>query len=328
MQVNARELDLKLIDLDDDRYRTKYICSVSDSDIVELAMSIESVGIINPPIVSFDSGRYIVVSGLKRITAAKKIGLEKVFCQVCSETTISTYKIAIIDNSYASPYSELDKALIVRKLFELIGDSCIDSVLEILNCIPSMRMNKEYVNKLIRLDGLSIDVKNSISKGVVSPAIALEFDFLKRPDSEKLLYFLQQLKIGLNLQREFCNLVYEIAKINECGISDVLSGTILTDIINGSLDVSKKRELILSELRKIRSPHIEKAKKIFFETAIRIVNNDTGISFIQPKNMDSSELSVSFSFKTRNDFKRIAKKLEEIGDCDDLDTLLLCNTTI
>lgn len=328
MRVNAREVDLRLVDLDDNRYRTKYNCSVSDSDFLELIRSIESVGIINPPILSFDSGKFIVVSGLKRLLAAKDLGLEQIFCQVYDDTPIATYKIAIIENLYACTYSELDKALIVRNLFGFIDDKSIHSVLSILNGIPGLRMNRDYINKLIKLDGISIDVKEAISNGIVSPAIVLEFDFWGKQDSETLLFFLQQFKMGLNLQREFCNLLYEISRVAECGISDILSDAAITDIINSGFDVSKKRELILSELRKIRYPHIEKAKRAFAETAKKIVNNDTVISFVQPKNLDSSELSVSFSFKTRDDFKRVVQKLEEIGNNADFDSLLICNITI
>jgi len=328
MLVNTKEVDLDLVDLENTRYRTRFVCSVSDPGFIDLAKSIESVGIINPPILSFVSGKYIVVSGVKRLLAAKKIGLNKVICQVCDGDPVVAYKIAIIENSYISTYTELDKALIVRKLFGFLGDNAISSVSDILGGISGLRMNKEYINKLIKLNDMSNDIKDAISKGIVSPAIILEFDFWGNSDSEILLFFLQHLKIGLNLQREFCNLLYEISKVAECGVSDILSGEIFTNIIKSSVDISKKREQIISELRKIRYPHIEKAKNEFAETVTKIVNGDHEILFMRPKNMESSEVSVSFSFKTRSDFIRIVRKLEKTGHHPGFDSLLISNITI
>ncbi|WP_027359529.1 ParB/RepB/Spo0J family partition protein [Desulforegula conservatrix] len=328
MRANAIEVDLNHIDFDDNRYRTRYECSVSDSDLSELSKSIDSVGVINPPVLSFDSGRYVSVSGNKRLLAAKTIGLHRVFCLICEESPVDTYKIAITENIYTYNYSELDKALIVKNLFDLMNDRSIDSVLEILNGIPALRMNRDYIKRLIKLDGIPSAVKNAISDGIVSPSIALEFDFWEHKDSETLLFFLQQFKIGLNLQREFCNLIYEISKIDGAGIVSVLSTPVFTDIINSSIDVSKKRELVLSELRKIRYPHIEKAKRVFAETAKKIVKNDNSILFMQPKNMELSEVSVSFSFKTMDDYKKRLRKLEEIEGNAELEDLLDINITI
>lgn len=328
MRANAIEVDLNNIDFDDNRYRTRYNCSVSDSELSELINSIKSVGVINPPILSFDSGRYVIVSGHKRLFAAKNLGIEKIFCRVSDGSPILLYKIAITENIYTCNYSELDKSLIIRNLFELADDKSISSVLGILNGIPAFRMNQDYIQKLIKLDGISVDVKNAISNGILSPSIALEFDFWEHKDSETLLFFLQQFKIGLNLQREFCNLIYEISKIDGAGIVSVLSTPVFTDIINSSIDVFKKRELVLSELRKIRYPHIEKAKRVFAEKAKKIVNNDTSILFMQPKNMESSEVSVSFSFKTMGDYKKRVRKLEEIEGNAELEDLLDINITI
>lgn len=68
--------------------------------------------------------------------------------------------------------------------------------------------------------------------------------------------------MGLNLQREFCNLVFEISKIRNTSMSGVLADDVFADAIYEVSDQSKKRDLILNEMKKIRSPRLEEAKKI------------------------------------------------------------------
>lgn len=322
MRVKVSEIDIDLIDLGNDCYRNRSCYSEINQDHSDLVQSIESFGILNPPILSFESGSYIVVSGKRRIEVAKRIGHKTLLCQVFNDTALNLYKIAVVENLNTGTYSELDKALIVSRFADLSKDQANTDSVKYTDNLPSgLRINKDYAQRLLKLNCLSDSIKISIAKGYVSPSIALEYDLRDGNDHARVIFYLETLKMGLNLQREFCNLVLEISKISDSTMSDVLSDDILTDIIEGSQEMSKKRELVICELRKIRFPQIEKCRKSFADTSAKLVGKNSDISILPPKNFESNSVSLTFSFNNTERFRKNLAVLERLCEEDDFNLL-------
>lgn len=323
MPDSIKEIDTRLIDLEDDRYSTQYDSSVPVSDFSDLKASIQQSGIINPPVITSEKDGFVVVAGRKRLLAAIELGLDKVLCRITDMAPLDAYLLAITDNAYSGSYSELDKAMIVSKLHCFSEYESSDSMMHRLAKIKGMRMNREYLDRLFRLNRLSDDLKKALSDGVVSPSVVLEYDFFINGDAEAVLGFLRLLRLGLNLQREFCNLIFEISKIKECAISEIL-GSLPEDIMVGAgADVARQREAIMSFLRKMRYPNLEMAKENFAATVRKLVKKDSQVSFLPPRNPDSSEVTVSFSFKTVEGFLSGSGELAQIAKNDKLADILM-----
>jgi ParB/RepB/Spo0J family partition protein len=67
-------------------------------DVSELAASIQSVGILEPLLVSPNAGGYVVVAGARRLAAAKAAGLTEVPAIVREVTDAERVEIGLIEN--------------------------------------------------------------------------------------------------------------------------------------------------------------------------------------------------------------------------------------
>lgn len=328
MRIKLSEISLQQIDIENDRYRTRYDSTLSDSGYMELARSVRTSGIITPPLLTLadDQGKcpvYIPVAGFRRLHAAGSAGIRDVLCQIFSGTAVDLFRLAVTENAFCREFSELDKAIIIRKFMSFSKSEDVSEILAQIEGIPGMRMSRDYAERLLRLDNLPEDIKKAVHGGFLSPAIAP--DVVSSGDYNKAMFFFEHLRMGLNLQREFWNLAYEISRINNVSVSETLSAKTLSDIMEKNPEISKKRELVTAELRKTRYPHIEKARTFFEETASGLLNGNSDISINIPKNFESREISVTFRFRHKNGYKETLGILAKIGDTSDLDALLSYN---
>lgn len=323
MQNNLSEISLDNIDLDNDCYRTRYECPIavpSDTDIVR---SVSLFGVLNPPLLANSPDGYVIIAGKRRINAAIKNGIKKLFCRIIDDSCLNLYKIAVLDNMYTCVFSEMDKAHMAGRIYALSGCRSSSELSAIFEGIPGLRINKDYANRLLQINGLPGKIKESIFKGFVSSSIVFEYDLINDPDIERILFFLENLKMGLNLQREFCNLVFEISKIRNTSMSGVLADDFFADILNKEPDQSKRRDLFLNELKKIRFPRLEEARKNFEDISAKLTENHREISISRSKNLDSSDIVFSFSANSRAKFTSNLTKLGIIADKKELDSFFI-----
>lgn len=323
MPNNLYEISINEINLDNDCYRTRYECPLavpSDNDIVR---SVSLFGVLNPPLLANDSNGYVIIGGNRRINAAIKNGIKKLFCRIIDDSILNIYKIAVVDNLYTCDFSEMDKAYIAGRIYDLSGCKSPSELSVIFEEIPGFRINRDYANRLLQINGFPEKIKESICMGFVSSSIVLEYDLSSDPDYERVLFFLENLKMGLNLQREFCNLVFEISKIRNTSMSGVLADDVFADAINEGSDQSKRRDLILNEMKKIRFPRLEEARKNFEDISEKLTGEDREISISRSKNLDSGDVIFSFSANSREKFMTNLAKLGIIAEKKDLDSFFI-----
>lgn len=334
MQAEVKEICVRHINLNDDRYRTGYghVSPLSDPEYMKLVRSIRKSGIINIPLLTPDPDSlkngfsYIPVSGFKRLHAAIDLGMDTVLCRISKDPAPDLFRTAVTENAYIRKFSELDMAVIIRKFMLLTESNDVSEFLPHLDGIPGFEMNRDYAHRLLAFENLPDDIKSAVSRGFLSPVLAS--DVAASPGYEKSLFFFEHLKMGLNLQREFWNLVHEISKIKDCSVTDILGSSVFSEIMESSMEVAKKRELVSAELKKTRYPHIEKARTFFSETASGLLKGNTEITISHPKNYESRDIPVMFRFRNRNEYKKIVGILERIGDDPGLDSLLSYNLNI
>lgn len=148
-EVNVRKTD-RLIDLD------------------ELASNIKEVGIQNPLVVKPQGDKYLVISGQRRLMAARKAGLIEVPCIIREDiNTVDAVIASFSENLYRLEMNDDDKADAAYYLLEKSkGD--VDAVARKLGVSPTT------VRKYLSYKNLPIQIKKYVQQGKMTSTVARE----------------------------------------------------------------------------------------------------------------------------------------------------------
>jgi ParB family chromosome partitioning protein len=189
------ELLIKDIDPNPENPRKKF----SEEDINELAISMQSVGIIQPITVRrINGGRYQIISGERRFRAAKVAGLKHIPAYIRVATDKESLEMAVLENIQRENLDPIEIAISYQALIEglkLTQEKLSDR-------IGKSRPAVAHQLRLLKLPAeIQMALKNEqISMGHAKPLITLESD-------EKRIEVLHRiLKEGLSVRQveDFC----------------------------------------------------------------------------------------------------------------------------
>ena len=94
----------------------------SDEDLQELADTIKAVGILHPPLVRpLQNGDYELISGERRLRAAKLAGLKKITVVVREASALFSAEAALIENIQRADLNPIEIAKALKSLMESLG---------------------------------------------------------------------------------------------------------------------------------------------------------------------------------------------------------------
>jgi ParB/RepB/Spo0J family partition protein len=132
-----------------------------DSQINELAESIQAHGILNPLKVVVNSlGNFELVAGERRLLAARSISLAMVPVEILAGTDAQMAEIAIVDNVQRADLSPLEEGTAYQKL--------IDAGLSESEVARKMGKSRGYVQQRRALAGAAPEVAQALAEGVLS----------------------------------------------------------------------------------------------------------------------------------------------------------------
>ena len=133
----------------------------SERELEELALSIEKQGIIQPLLVRKDDDEYELITGERRLRAAKKAGLKRVPVVVKPATDADLLEMSIIENVQRADLNPMEEADAYHKLITEFG-------LTQEQAAERVGKSRSAVANLLRLRQLPGQIKNSIMDGTLS----------------------------------------------------------------------------------------------------------------------------------------------------------------
>lgn len=160
-------------------------CFYSD-ELTKLAKSISQEGILQPLIIRIKDGEYELVSGERRLRAAKIAGLKTVPCIIVNMTERNSALMALVENIQREDLSFFEEASAIQSLISVYGmtqedaairlgiaQSTVANKLRLLRIpgdeqqvIMDMKLSERHARALLRLESKSdrIDVLERIHK--------------------------------------------------------------------------------------------------------------------------------------------------------------------
>lgn len=147
-----------------DQPRTQF-----DDSVNSLAESIKSEGLLQPIVVTKESGKYKIIAGERRYRAAKLLGLAEIECRILRKNPKDTYRLAVIENLQRENLDPLDEARAFRKLKQDYGYN--DS--ELAKIVGKSR---NYVNEILSVADIpSTWLDKAKTAGIESKNLFIQF---------------------------------------------------------------------------------------------------------------------------------------------------------
>jgi ParB family chromosome partitioning protein len=280
-------------------------------DIHDLVESIQQLGLLHPPIVKRHASEYRVISGFRRVAACRQIGWSEIPAYiVSSDTNDDTCALfAIADNSLQRPLNLVE---ISRSLY-LLSSYFNDENLQLRYASKlGLSEHHTHIKKIKKICRLPKPIQDSILKGTISLAVALELFKFEPEAGVALATLFDQLNIGLNKQRQLIVLLSEIGLRENTSIENLLNEKELRKILDyKELDRVQKSQQIKNYLNQRRYPTIVSTKNEF-NKHIKDLKLGNSITLAPPRDFEGTTYTLTLRFSSHAELADLKSKLDRI----------------
>ena len=297
------KLALDRIDRSDERFRVSHFY-----DLDKMVKSIRKIGLIYPPILAKKNGRYIIVTGWKRISACKELSFKEIPVFILREMQdLSLFLIAFYENWTSRAFSVMEKAEILFKLGALgmKEEDVIRHFLPLLKLPPTRQILDEYRS----ISTLSQEIKVFVEKEEMPYSSLKQLVNFSSEEQKMMLPLI--LNLGQNKQKEIMENLREISSRDSVSVKRILEADEIQKIfLSEQLSSIQKTEKFRLYLKKRRYPEFTEWQDSF-RKAVRKIQGKENISIEPYPFWEDNEISVKFSFRSRDE---LIKKLSLLND--------------
>ena len=309
MDYNIQQVAVEEIDPTDTFYQI-----TTSNDIEDICASIRDIGILHAPILIREKETFIIVSGFRRIKAARKIGLDRIPATIldASKETLESAKTAIAANSLQRELNIIEQARAMRLLSGYFPspDKMIRTAAE-LN-LPSSRSIIEKLLAVSRMDG---QITDGMLSDAIALATALEIDKLDDTQKIPVAMFLRSLNISLNIQRELLTTLTEISLREGTAPQQILSEPAVADVLNDpDRDTRQKAATIRRLFRKRRFPELSKAEDDFAGQVKKLKLDSPTLKLMPPKAFEGTTYILQITFNSYPELLERQSQLNAVID--------------
>jgi ParB-like chromosome segregation protein Spo0J len=304
--VTLQKVRLNKVDLADDTFR---ITTCTDLD--KLVLSIQKLGLLQPPVLKYKPTGYAIVCGFRRIAACLSLGWDNVWARILKENFnhLELAQLTIADNASQRSLNLLETSRAVK----LLNDACTDQK-QLKKAFQDLDL--PYIPaaeaKVIKLCQLPLKIQEGILADTINMSMALELGKLDTEAGEALVELFGLLKVGLNKQRELLLLLKEIARREDISIPQLIAEKAFQKILqNDDLDRAVKRQKIRRYLRQRRFPSISRAEEKY-EKLVKQLKLGSHINLIPPKDFEGMTYMMTLRFDNHEELHQLKEKFEKI----------------
>ena len=298
-------------------------------DIEHLSASISNYGIMVAPLVLCGADKYIVVSGFRRIEAARHAGLSRITCRVMpAGENLGAAMAAVTENAFSR---ELTPAEFVRATALLLSFMDAESIAKNATSIFNRPMNTGYINTLACIHAMPDSVLDLLDQGRISIKACKNFVSMDADTLTEFLHLFSLIKVSSSIQMEIIAWAKEICALEKISLSRLIQesplganendGPGVGDSDWGHRDMSALGKQFKGFLVKRRFPALTAAKNQAREH-IKALELDSGLQLAIPENFEGLVYAMQMEFKNMDEFKTRLNRLAQLADHYDFKTLL------
>lgn len=321
---DIQRVELNRILLEDDTYRI-----TTDADLSGLIRSIQTVGLLSPPILTPAAGcekrRFVMVAGFRRIAACHRLGFSQIPARIVrSHASVSCRAdtedvgarrqcaaIAIADNARQRLLNRIEQARSIALLTSCLSGP--QEVMETASALTGIEMNPGLLKKLQRLARLPADIQYLLQADVISLTTALELGIFDDETAKQYLHYFKHLKLSVSNQKEFLLLTREIARRKNCAVRDILTDASLNQILQEpERNRNQKTHDIRMVLKKWRFPALTEVENTFVRQ-VKTLKLEPEVRLIPPKYFEGLEYTLCLTFRNMEELGMRLATMERIS---------------
>lgn len=307
--MKKKQLELKKINLEDERFRTSYHFSLQ-----KMKNSLEEISLLNPPLVTFRDNYFALVSGWKRVLACIELSLSALPVYVIEDKDeLKVFLWAFYENLATREFDLMEKAEILAKLknFGEKEKRIISHYLPLLDIPQTL----SHLDTYVAFTQFDAGVKRAITeKNMSFSSVKILAEFIPR---EQNLLLPLLLPLGQNKRKEILEDLLEISKRNDISVKDLLLSDEVKAIRNTEtltpLQIADKIRFLF---RKKRYPAFS-AWKDSFDSVLKKMKWPEEIMLSHSPFFEDENYTVTFSFANKEHFKTSILKLEKLSSRDE-----------
>ena len=301
----------QLVDVENIDDSSGPFCMSFGFDLRPLIRSIDSIGLLNSPLlIKTVHERLTIITGYRRIQAIKALNWDKIPCRILSQSKLPPLECLLLnfhDNLSTRELNCVEKGMVLSRLTAYLPDSeIIEHYMPLLD-LPS---NEDTLHLYIKIEKeLEIEIKKNLAQGRLSLHTAkmlLEID----PDSRSsICQLISYLKFNINQQKQFIDYIIDISHISGKPVSDLLEEEPVKGICSDEhLNIPQKGRAVLRFLRGRRFPSLTIAESTFKKMVSKLDLPD-GVKIEFPRFFEAQHFRLEVCFKEGRELK---EKIESL----------------
>ncbi len=291
MISETRQVSVSCIDTGDNRFRI-----TTDTDTTRLAASLQTTGLINPPVLLETDSGFRIVCGFRRVAACRQLAWSKLHARILPDATdpLHCVRLAVTDNAFQRSLNPLETSRGLALLSEFYPDPASLAEAAAPLGLPG---NASLIRKLLPLCRFHPDLQDGILTEHIALPVALELDTFSPDEGLALAGLLRSLNLSLSKQREIVGLVKEIALREELPVHRVLDASPIRETMaDPDPDRNRKAARIRSYLRRRRFPAITE-KEERYASLVRQLKLEPGVHLTPPPHFEGPAYTLTLQFR-------------------------------
>ncbi len=319
----VRTLPLGWLDVGDRTFATSPAWEQPD----RLIESVRRGGLLSPlRVQSRGDDRFRIVSGFRRVMAARAVGLESVPCLVLDAADGPASELflgALLENLGTRELGDVERAVALTKLRDQFGFLETEIVERFLPWF-GVRPDRRQLQHSLQIAKLPVEVQRAMPELISE--VALRLGGWSLAERRFFLDLLDRYRLGRNRQREAFELLDELKALgtSQSPVADVLqiwseSGCAEIDA-DPATPPTERLVKWLEALRERRFPILSRQETRARELKRRL-HLPPEIQLNPPRFLEGDRVSIQFQARSPADLKRLTAKLDEISDSQELKAL-------
>jgi ParB family chromosome partitioning protein len=267
--------------------------------------------LISPPILYEKPKGFGIVSGFRRIAACRQLGRtsERMRILPGDADAFSRAQLAVAENALQRPLNLIEQSRAYNLLAAALDDS---DRLGDVSAAVGLPTHPGLIEKTLPLCRFPESIQKSILAGTVSLAMTVALGRHDPATAVALVQLFENLKLGLNRQREVLGLLVDIARRDDVGVADLLNHAGIQAILSDpSASAAQKRQRLIEHLKRLRFPRMCR-KMAEFQAVVNRLPLGRGIALIPSKHFEAGSYTLSVVFSTRQELSDRTARLGEL----------------
>jgi len=299
-------LDPHEIDLRDSAY-----CIPCFADLAPLVKSIDSVGILNPPLLQeLPGGRMIPVLGRRRLQAAVQLGISQTEVKIVSDriSEAEGFAVALWDNFGHRTFDMASTAVVVRRLLDLFPRDVVAGDFLALLGVPARGPRLE---RLRAIGGLEEPVLQALALGRIQEKTAFVLSALASDEQHTLMKLTDALGMNANKRAEVISHLADLSVFHGKPILEFLHVEEARSIVHDEDIPRPERAARFRRLiRSWKFPELVNSEQEFQEW-LRGLPESERIVVRPAPGFESRECTVEIRTESREEVERILNRLTD-----------------